>query len=246
MTTDSATKAKTHILLIEDDPASLEILDFVLTSAGYEVVKAAGGEEALSLASSLPCASPCIILMDFQMPGLSGACLAERLRQQCKAELIAMSGNHLPDEALSAFDGFLLKPFGIPELKQQIEKTLTKVTKDRDNPAPQVLNEAIFSNLNEVMGSAALHEVYETCLHDADNRVEEMADAVAKGDEHAVRRLAHQLRGGCSMLGAEEVSVLAQDLEMGNSLGEWPIRIEDLRSALTRLRRILITKFCTE
>lgn len=241
------TTTKTNILLVEDNAASREILEYILSSAGYEVKKASGGEEALVLAATLPTEETSVILMDFQMPGLSGCRLAEKLRQQCKAEILAMSGNPISEDELATFDGFLLKPFDIPELKQQLEKTLQKSVK-RNGLAPiQVLNEAIFYKLSESMDSESLRQIYDTCIQDASQRLTEIETAVARGDASFIRRTAHLIRGGCSMIGAEESASVAQKLETGSGeRGEVLLEIENLRSAFGKLERILLTKFGME
>lgn len=244
MNPEAPTTTKATILLIEDDAASRKILDFVLTSAGYQVQKAAGGDEGLELASSLPDDESSIILMDFQMPGLSGCDLATNLRQKCKAQIIAMSGAQIPDELLSAFDGFLLKPFEIPELKGQIEKTLQKASESKEPHTNLALNEAIFQKLSSTMSMEALQEVYDTCIKDAGHRLQELESAARRGDSPAVHKAAHQIRGGCSMLGAEEAAAIAQKLEMGDGEhSELLLEIENLRSAFAKLERILLTKF---
>jgi CheY-like chemotaxis protein len=240
--TPSATKA--NILVVEDNAASREILDFILSSAGYRVSIAAAGEEALRLVVTLSNTEPLVILMDFQMPGLSGCALATRLKQHCKAEIIAMSGSPISEEARRMFDGFLLKPFDIPELKQVLEKALQRVGDSQSSQPISVLNENTFQKLSGGMQPEALRQVYEVCLKDATNRLTEIEEAVQRGDNSSIRKIAHMIQGGLSMLGAEEASLLAQKLESGSSEhGELLVEIKNLRSAFVRLERILMTKF---
>lgn len=244
MNTSPSGNVKATILLIEDDAASRKILDFVLSSEGYQVRKAAGGAEALELAPSLSTAEASIILMDFQMPGLSGSDLATELRRLCNAQIIAMSGAQIPDESLPLFDGFLLKPFEIPALKAQLEKTLTEACVSKDTHSVRVLDEATFHKLNAAMGTEALREVYETCIKDAAQRLYEMESAVSRDDEPAIRKAAHLIRGGCSMLGAEETASISHKLETEKlEKSKQLLEIENLRSAFGKLERILLTKF---
>lgn len=244
MNTKISSATKATILLIEDDAASRKILDFVLSSEGYQVQKAARGDEALELASRLPSEEISIILMDFQMPGLSGSDLAAELRRSCKAQIIAMSGAQIPEDSLSSFDGFLLKPFEIPELKAQLEKTLGEIRAPKDSRPTQVLDEAIFQKLHAAMGTEALRQVYETCIQDATQRFIDMEAAVSRGDEPALRKAAHLIRGGCSMLGAEETASISHKLETESlEKSKVLLEIENLRSAFGKLERILLTKF---
>src|SRR5689334_9253118 len=61
---------KTRILVVDDDPDILALLESILTSHGYEVTGAASGASALTiLRGGL---IPCLILVDLEMPGMSG------------------------------------------------------------------------------------------------------------------------------------------------------------------------------
>ena len=65
------------ILAIDDDPAQLAVLQGLLRPLGFSVFAARNGAEGIDLA--LRCA-PDLVLLDIQMPGLSGWDVAERLR----------------------------------------------------------------------------------------------------------------------------------------------------------------------
>ena len=60
------------VLIIDDDMVSREVMATVLTMTGYTIYSAADGAESLAQLDAGTCA-PEVILMDTQMPGLSGA-----------------------------------------------------------------------------------------------------------------------------------------------------------------------------
>ena len=62
----------TRILLVDDEPVTLELLEFALQRAGYEVQTASDGEEALRLLSDHSRPVPDVIITDVSMPGRSG------------------------------------------------------------------------------------------------------------------------------------------------------------------------------
>src|SRR4051794_17574034 len=66
-----------RILIVDDNPANVKILQTRLSSEGYEIVSAADGEEALEKARS---ATPDLILLDVMMPKLNGLEVCRRLR----------------------------------------------------------------------------------------------------------------------------------------------------------------------
>jgi len=62
-------KMKKKILIVDDEPDMLFIFEQILLRAGYEVIKARGGQEAINLARSQ---TPDLILLDIKMPGMDG------------------------------------------------------------------------------------------------------------------------------------------------------------------------------
>lgn len=66
-----------RILLIEDDSANIEMLNYLLTSSGFEMVSAVGGEAGITKAVE---ARPDIILLDIMMPGIDGFETCRRLK----------------------------------------------------------------------------------------------------------------------------------------------------------------------
>jgi PAS domain S-box-containing protein len=71
-------KAKTAILVVDDQPQNIELLASYLVPKGYEIVKAANGEEALEKLSAHQID---LILLDVRMPGMDGFELTRRIRQ---------------------------------------------------------------------------------------------------------------------------------------------------------------------
>lgn len=115
------------ILLIDDDPAQLAVLQGLLRPLGFSVYAASNGVEGIDLA--LRCA-PDLVLLDIQMPGLSGWEVAGRLRA------LAVSGEGAPVKILlvsanahefaaggdgsAAHDGFVTKPVELEALLDAI------------------------------------------------------------------------------------------------------------------------------
>ena len=65
------------VLVIDDDPLALELVEAVLVPQGYTVLKAAGGEDGLALARQM---LPRLIILDILMPGVDGFAVVQRLR----------------------------------------------------------------------------------------------------------------------------------------------------------------------
>jgi CheY-like chemotaxis protein len=115
------------ILVIEDDPAFMYLVTLVLTDEGHQVIAAADGNEALE---ALDANEPDLILVDMQMPVMSGQAFIEAYRQASKqlAPVVAMSGNPVLDATVtSALVDMLVKPFDMDELVDCVKKQLAAI-----------------------------------------------------------------------------------------------------------------------
>jgi CheY-like chemotaxis protein len=103
------------ILIAEDDPVSLTLLQATLESCGHDVVTSTSGEEAWEKLALEPAR---VIVSDWMMPGLDGLELCRRVRARPKSEyvyFILLTANHTGRENLrtamnAGIDDFLAKP----------------------------------------------------------------------------------------------------------------------------------------
>ena len=111
------------ILLVEDEPAVRQLFAVALERAGYRVLEARNGQEALKLFDQHGGVID-LLLTDMRMPYMGGAELAQHLcarRQGLK--LICISG--YPGENQVKYD-FLAKPFSRDELLKKVREVLDK------------------------------------------------------------------------------------------------------------------------
>ena len=124
------------ILLIDDDLVSREVIATVLTLHGHMVHSAEDGNQALQILEA-GSVVPGVVLLDTQLPGLSGPELIAKLRQLGQDEIILISGTTPADELIAAADGFLLKPFGPEDLQKLLSQHNPKIdqpeTTDAEN-----------------------------------------------------------------------------------------------------------------
>ncbi len=123
-----------RLLLAEDDTAILDMLSHFLNNAGYTVISAQNGEEAVDKAWR---ERPDIILMDIQMPKLDGLQAIARLRAHTafdKTPVIALTALAMPgdrERCLEAgADDYLGKPVGLKELHQRIQSWAQRICKE--------------------------------------------------------------------------------------------------------------------
>jgi CheY-like chemotaxis protein len=80
-------KAKSRILVADDDPEILSLLTMRLRSRGYDVVEAVDGEKALEVARSK---KPDLVLLDVMMPQKNGWEVARELKQDAATKAIGI------------------------------------------------------------------------------------------------------------------------------------------------------------
>ena len=117
-----------HILIVDDYPDALDIWTFYLRSLGYDVSTAADGVTAVAKAEQL---LPDLIVLDLELPGISGFEAAKRLRHNPSTHdipLIAATGYSQPSQIAMAreagFDEVVVKPIDPESLVDHIQRLL--------------------------------------------------------------------------------------------------------------------------
>ena len=118
------------ILVVEDNPENMRVMEMVLRRKDYILLKAIDGEEALDVATT---EKPDLILMDIQIPKMDGLEVTRRLRK-------SRAFSHTPIIGITAYamkgdrekvlesgcNAYLSKPFSIHELMAMIAEMLSQ------------------------------------------------------------------------------------------------------------------------
>jgi len=125
--------SKPIILVVDDEPKNTELLEAYLVPQGYEIVKAANGEEALGKLFSNQID---VMLLDVMMPGMDGFEVIRRVRQDNKYRnhrrlpIILVTALRETEDRVKGIeagcDDFLSKPFDKMELLARV-RSLVKV-----------------------------------------------------------------------------------------------------------------------
>ena len=129
------------ILVIDDEPELVKLLDYNLTKAGYLVLGAKDGETGLAAARKH---APDAVILDVMMPGLDGWEVCKRLRQDTGTSAIpilmltakAEEGDRVLGLELGA-DDYVSKPFGVRELLARVKALLRR--SEVASASPEVL-----------------------------------------------------------------------------------------------------------
>jgi len=118
------------VLIVEDEPAILELIAVNLEHSGYAALRAVSAEQAAQLLRET---RPDVALLDWMLPGQSGLALARRLRADARTRdlpiifLTARADEHDKVAALEAgADDYLVKPFSPRELVARIRAVLRR------------------------------------------------------------------------------------------------------------------------
>lgn len=119
-----------RILVVEDNPLNLKLVRDVLQIAGHDIIEARSGEEALRIARE---ATPDLVLMDLQLPGIDGTETLRQLRQGLlhgDTPVVAVTAFAMAEDrervAQAGFDGHIAKPISVRELPDLVSGYLTK------------------------------------------------------------------------------------------------------------------------
>ena len=154
---------KPRILVVDDEAAMRESLNDWLLEDGYEVGLAAGGEEALIMASEN---SWEVILLDLKMPGMDGIETLKRLKEiSPEAEILMMTAYATVDTAVQAMKegayDYLVKPFDPDEIEIQIKKIVAHRELVLENILLRKKLEEKY-DYDEIIGkSAAMQEIFD-------------------------------------------------------------------------------------
>ena len=118
------------VLVVEDEPAILELIGVNLEHAGFAALRAASAEEAAQL---LRRTLPDVALLDWMLPGQSGLALARRLRADARTHelpIIFLTARSEENDRVAALeagaDDYLTKPFSPRELIARIRAVLRR------------------------------------------------------------------------------------------------------------------------
>src|SRR5271163_1541088 len=117
-----------RILIVEDNTTDARLLKDILEASGYETLQTGDGLEAISLASAYP---PNLILMDLQLPEISGLEVTRRLKDDDRSRhipIIAVTafamGWHEREALDSGCDAYISKPISILGFLSTVESFL--------------------------------------------------------------------------------------------------------------------------
>ena len=118
-----------RVLVVEDNDMNMQLVEYLLEEGGYQIIKAASGEDALSIATSGEHVD--LILMDIHLPGIDGLSVVREMKTDARTKAIpilaltahAMRGDR--DRFLEAgCDGYISKPIDVKTFLTSVRQYL--------------------------------------------------------------------------------------------------------------------------
>jgi PAS domain S-box-containing protein len=239
-----------RVLVAEDNPVNQLVIQGMLDKRGYASDIVANGREALD---QLARGGHAAVLMDVQMPELDGIEATARIRAQ------EDDGQHLPIIAMTAsamegdrerfleagMDDYITKPLRPDQLDAVLERWLGGAP----TPPPAAATNGAAGDLIDA-GRVERFQIDYPEIADrlvalfADTTpplIEQLSNAVHAGDDDAVRKLAHKLKGSCQNVGATRMATLCRQLEEPGARGPqlvdqvaavYPATLAEIRAVL--------------
>lgn len=130
------------ILIVDDEPKILEIVEAYLVASRYEVIQANNGLDALQMALE---DSPDLVVLDLMLPDLNGLEVCRRIRQHSSVPIIMLTAKSAEEDILTGLttgaDDYLVKPFSPKELVARIATVLRRAAPKE--PATLIFNDLV-------------------------------------------------------------------------------------------------------
>jgi CheY-like chemotaxis protein len=249
-----------HVLLAEDYPVNQMVAIRMLERSGYRVDAVNNGREAVEALSNIPYAA---VLMDVQMPEMDGYEATAEIRRREESgrhtPVIAMTADAMQgdrERALAAgMDDYIAKPVKHEELEAvlgrwipQPEQVLLAQRSDGAAGANEDAPALDLSVLESRRGPQRdgepdkLARIVGLFIDDVPLRLEELRQAVERGDSQIVEETAHMLKGGSGYMGAVRMSEICADIQALGASGELssaPELLDALEAEFKRIRPAL-------
>lgn len=221
-----------RVLLVEDNPVNLGVVQKALSKLGLRCVTAADGQQALCKFDEQRFE---MIFMDCQMPVMDGYEATRAIRQieketdRVPTPIVAMTANGMAGDREKCFaagmDDYLAKPINLDQLRSCVSgwlaasAKLVKQAETKTVPTVQaeikeeaVLDESVLRELKEIMEDDYV-DLLQTYLRNAPQLLAQVRAAITQGDVKAMLIPVHSLKSSSANVGAIELSELAKETE---------------------------------
>jgi two-component system sensor histidine kinase/response regulator len=248
------------VLIVEDNVINQRVATRFLERAGCKVEIAADGAQAVG---AFEHRGYSLIFMDMQMPVMDGLEATRRIRaietheQRVRTPIVAVTANaHAGQMEIcleAGMDDYLTKPLDINRLRNMLDRYIDRADNHSaknpevptelllpDNPDLTANDALMFDRLRDIADDddEFSSELSAAFIGDGKSIIQEMREAIAAGDLHALARAAHKLKGASNNLHITKLGGLAQCVELDAKAGSKRNFSADAHSIAREFERI--------
>lgn len=219
-----ASEKALRVLVVEDNWVNQEVVCGFLAKMGHNSDVAGNGLEALAAVVERPYD---LVLMDVQMPEMDGFTATRKIRQMDapinEIPIIAITANAMKGDAekclLAGMNNYLSKPIDKIVLQTMINDMFSLECKDIAKvPSAQSIEKRdidfnVLKELEQDLDKEHVELLISNFFNNWEQRLNELNKAIEAGDQQALKKVAHSLKGVASTLGFIGVSEIAHRLE---------------------------------
>ncbi len=258
------TASKLTVLVVEDNPINLRLMELQLTNLGVQSVLVDNGRKAIEAAKS---DGYDMILMDIMMPEVDGFQAAYEIRKlewtlERHTPIIACTAlgkSMLVEQCIRCgIDDYLEKPISQEQLQTKIRRWTQMVTVAQpfsattDMPVNRFSMEGQNSvgpidraKLSALYGPGQLDNILSLFMTVTEMLLEQLESALARHDVIMVRRMVHEIKSSSLAVNAREMSKVCLQFEMAGEQNNWTTAdklYNTLGLAFARVREYLLVK----
>ena len=125
------------VLIVEDDPHTVEVVRLYLRRDGHTVLTASNGKDGLRMAQE---SAPDLVVLDLMLPGKGGLEVCRELRKESDVPIVMLTARAEEEDRVAGFelgaDDYVTKPFSPRELAARIRAVLRRTAQDREDNSP--------------------------------------------------------------------------------------------------------------
>jgi CheY-like chemotaxis protein len=258
-----------NILVAEDNPVNQRLVIELLKTRGHRVVMASNGKEAIEAIEEKDFD---LVLMDVQMPDMDGLTATRKIRKmevhpqssifnrQYSIPIIAMTAHAMKGDREkcleSGMDDYISKPINVEELFGVIEKFSPKLNNHKkikffpSLKKTEARSKEVFdlsAAMEVVAGNKEIFkEIANIFLESSPASVTQIREAIAGGDDQALERAAHSLKGSVGHFGARRafeaayhLEKIGREKEMGEADNAFSTLEKELTALMPEMKRAL-------
>ena len=128
------------VLIVEDDPHTVEVVRLYLRRDGHTVLTASNGKDGLRVAQE---SAPDLVVLDLMLPEMGGLEVCRELRKESDVPIVMLTARVEEEDRVAGFelgaDDYVTKPFSPRELAARIRAVLRRTAQDREDNSPSGL-----------------------------------------------------------------------------------------------------------